>query len=83
MSHNGKRLKQTAMRRARKRVLNENQRAKDRKAWTCGRKIIFSTQAEADEAATRLGQMFYRCEYGDHFHTAHLATSQRFVRRVA
>jgi hypothetical protein len=79
MSHNGKRLKQTAMRRARKRVRNEKQIAKDKKAWACGRKKIY-TKDEAEQKAIEIGQTAYLCPYGDHFHTTHQASSPRFNR---
>jgi len=78
MSHNGKRLKQTAIRRARQRVRNPKQCAKDAKVWACGRKKIY-TQDEAEQKAIEIGQTAYPCSYGDHFHTAHLPGSRRFT----
>lgn len=79
MSHNGKRLKQTAIRRARKRVRTPKQMSKDAKVWACGRKKIY-TQAEALAKAVEIGQTAYACSYDDHWHTAHLPGSQRFAR---
>ena len=82
MSHCRKRIMQTAKRKARKRTRNERQIAKDRKVWACGRKKIY-TQDEAEQMAEKLGQTAYQCEYGEHWHTAHLPTSQRFIRSAA
>ena len=73
---------QTMRRKARQRELTEKQIAKDRKYWACGRKKIY-TKEEAEQKAIEIGQTASKCEYGDHHHTAHLPSSQRFVRRVA
>lgn len=59
------------------------QRAKDAKVWACGRKVMYMSEAEANEVAGKIGHQVYPCSYGDHFHTAHLPGSQRFVRDKA
>ena len=58
MSHSGKRLKQTAIRRARKRERTSKQCAKDAKAFACGRKVIYMSEPEAQEVAVKLGAYF-------------------------
>jgi hypothetical protein len=83
MSHSGKRLRQTAKRRARKRELTPKQIAQDAKAFACGRKVIHMSEAEARAVAERMGHTVYKCSYGDHWHCAHLPGSHRFGRRVA
>jgi hypothetical protein len=83
MSHSKKRIIQTMRHKARKRGKTDKQIAKDRKAWACGRKVIFMSLEEAEQKATELGQTAYKCGYGDHWHTAHLPGSRRFTRRAA
>lgn len=69
--------------RVRKSTRTPGQRAKDAKAFACGRKVWFATKAEADEVGAKMQHRSYLCDYGkDHYHLAHLPGSRRFVRGV-
>lgn len=65
----------------RKRERTPKQKAQDDKYWACGRKVSYTTRAEASQVAKALGHTVYACSYEDHFHTAHVMGSQRFKRR--
>lgn len=59
------------------------QLAKDAKVWACSRKKLYATKEEAQEVAVKMGHSVYPCAYGEHFHTAHVPGSRRFVRGKA
>lgn len=69
--------------RRRKVVRTPGQLAKDAKEWACGRKIPYFTREEAQAVADKLSHRVYQCAYAEHFHTAHLPGSRRFVRGVS
>jgi hypothetical protein len=81
MSHSRKRIMQTMRRKARGRVKTDKQQAQDDRYWACGHKVLYSGEAEAQAVADRLGHTVYKCEYGDHWHTAHTPGSARFNSR--
>lgn len=74
---------QTMRRKARQRTKTVKQQAQDDKYWACGRKVVYSTEDEAQQIASKLGHVVYRCEHGDHWHTAHTPGSSRFNSRKA
>lgn len=73
--------------RARRRKLTrtKDQRAQDDKLFACGRKKMYMSEVEAKAVADKLQHLAYLCSYSNgtnHWHTAHLPGSRRFVRGV-
>lgn len=81
MSHSRKRIMQIAKRKARRRVKTDKQQSQDDRYWACGRKVVYSSEQEAQLIADKLGHTVYPCSYGDHWHTAHTVGSIRFNNR--